>query len=54
MTLWVKDLQYSAYTNMARYDTMSQWLDVILYHKLCYLYGLFMPSTSLQTYQNVT
>ena len=24
MTLWVKDLQYSAYTNMARYDTISQ------------------------------
>ena len=24
MTLWVKDLQYSTYTNMARYDTISQ------------------------------
>ena len=30
MTLWVKDLQYSAYTNMARYYTISQWLDMIL------------------------
>ena len=49
MTLWVKDLQYSAYTNMARYDTISQWLDMILYHKLCYPYGLFMPSTSIKT-----
>ena len=53
MTLWVKDLQYSAYTNMARYDTISQWLDMILYHKLCYPYGLFMPSTLIKTYQNV-
>ena len=24
MTLWVKDLQYIAYTNMAKYDTISQ------------------------------
>ena len=53
MTLWVKYLLYSAYTNMARYDTISQWLDMILYHKLCYPYGLFMPSTSIKTYQNV-
>ena len=52
ITLWVKDLQYSAYTNMARY-TISQWLDMILYHKLCYPYGLPMPSTSIKTYQNV-
>ena len=53
MTLWVNDLQYSAYVNMARYDTISQWLDMILYHKLGYPYGLFMPSTSIKTYQNV-
>ena len=44
MTLWVKDLLYS--------ETQI-WLDMILYHKLCYLYGLFMPSTSIKTYQNV-
>ena len=53
MTLWVKDLQYSAYTNMATYDTISQWLDIILYHKLCYQYGLFMPLTLIKMYQNI-
>ena len=44
MTLWVKYLQYS--------DT-QKWLDMIPYHKSCYPYGLFMPSTSIKTYQNV-
>ena len=43
MTLWVKDLQCSAFYLPC--ITTQIMLDMILYHKLCYPYELFMPST---------